>query len=525
MKEFYFSPKDYVLKFDKKNILLLVSTRNIYGYTNVIWNILQSAQKANSVVNFVLYEEKTSNLAYDFLNLKKSKKLRQQVITQCNEIISTVEGDITLTYIAQKRDFKTLAQVINQRRSQIDDELTRSIHGVWVGRNWKTMSFSVVGPREYVSWYSELEKYNFGNSLVKSFFKEKFYDLVLVPNGRYPAQLGMKRAAVEKKSTVLFYERDNSKTFLQNFQTQDLENLSEYLSEWLKLTTESERALWMAWSHEWLIKQRADTRQNPFVWPGQKMKCESKFYDLMKNNSTSLIIPIFTSSVGERFSNLPRHLNGWRSQPDAVLACANKILANGLIPHVRLHPNLQWKSLREMAEIVVPLERAGISYQLPWEGPDSYFILEQCDTIITWSSTIALEALAIGKCAFNLDISSHQFISGIKTLNSYSLEDVNLTASYNINLDNVLLAIYAYKNFGVADWNDSKPNFASLTEVKSFFRFKKVWTSFTMMFSLIINPWKSNSRNLMRVLIFFFGKKCSRRILIMMLKSKSASII
>jgi hypothetical protein len=525
MKQFYFSSKDYVLKFDKKSILLLVSTGNINGYTNVIWNILQSAQKANSVVNFVLYEEKTSNFAYDFLNLRKSKKLRQQVITRCNEIISTVGGDITLTFFAQKREFNIFAQVIHHRRSQIDDELIRSIHGAWVGRNWKTMSFSVVGPREYLSWFSELEKYNFGNNLVKNFFKEKFYDLVLVPNGRYPAQVGMKRAGVEKKSTVLFYERDNSRTFLQNFQTQDLENLSEYLSEWLKLTTESERALWMAWSREWLIKQRADTRQNPFVWSGQKMKSESKFHGLLMNNSTSLIIPIFTSSVGERFSNLPRHLNGWKSQPDAVLACANKILANGLIPHVRLHPNLQWKSLREMAEIVVPLERAGISYQLPWEGPDSYYLVEQSNTIITWSSTIALEALAIGKCAFNLDISSHQLISGIKTLNSNSLEDVNLTSSYSIDLDNVLLAIYAYKNFGVENWNNSKPNFPSLTEVKSFFGFKKVWTSFTMIFSLIINPWKSNSRNLMRILNFFFGKKFSRKILIVILKSRSASII
>ena len=525
MVEFYFSSKDYVLKFDKKSILLLVSTRNIPGYTNVIWNILQSAQKANAVVNLVLFEEKTSNFVYNFLNLRKSKKLRQQVITQCNEIISTVGGDITLTFLAQKRQFNVLTQIINQRRSQIDDELIRSIHGAWVGRNWKTMSFSVVGPREYISWCSELEKYNFGNNLVKNFFQEKFYDLVLVPNGRYPAQLGMKRAAVEKSSTVLFYERDNSKTFLQNFQTQDRESLSTYLSEWLKLTTESERALWKSWSNEWLINQRVDTRQNPFVWPGEKMKRESKFHDLIMNNSTSLVIPIFTSSVGERFSNLPRPLNGWKSQPDAVLACANKILADGLIPHVRLHPNLQWKSLREMAEIVVPLERAGISYQLPWEGPDSYYILEQSSTIITWSSTIALEALAIGKFAFNLDISAHQLISGIKTLNSYSLKDVNLTTGYSIDLDNVLLAVYACKNFGVEDWNNSKPNFASMTEVKSFFRFKKVWTSFTMIFGLIINPWKSNSRNLMRILIFFFGKKFSRKILIMILKSKSASII
>ena len=218
-------------------------------------------------------------------------------------------------------------------------------------------------------------------------------------------------------------------------------------------------------------------------------------------------------------------MNGWKSQPDAVVACANKILADGLIPHVRLHPNLQWKSLREMAELVVPLERSGISYQLPWEGPDSYYILEQSSTIITWASTIALEALAIGKFAFNLDISSYQLISGIKTLNSYSLKDVNLTTGYSIDLDNVLLAVYAYKNFGVEDWNNSKPNFASVTEVKRFFRFKKVWTSFTMIFSLIVNPWKSNSRNLMRVLIFFFGKKFSRKILIMILKSKSGSII
>ena len=138
MVEFYFSSEDYVLKFDKKSILLLVSTRYIPGYTNVIWNILQSAQKANAVVNLVLFEETTSNFAYDFLNLTKSKKLRQQAITQCNEIISTVGGNITLTFLAPKRQFNVLTQIINQRRSQIDDELIRSIQmedcriGVWL---------------------------------------------------------------------------------------------------------------------------------------------------------------------------------------------------------------------------------------------------------------------------------------------------------------------------------------------------------------------------------------------------------
>ena len=522
MRDFFFSSKDYVAKFNNKNILLLVSTRNILSYSQVIWSILLTSKKANALVNIVLYEEPNSNSASRSFNLKESRvRLIEQAITRCREIVTLTGGNVEINIANYQFGFKLMnskRNFFNLKKYNTDDELCRSIHGSWVQKNWKTDTFSIVGPRELFSWHCELNAFGYGKEMVNRFFKDKFYELVLVPNGRYPSQVGMKRGALENSSEVLFYERDNSRTFLQNFQTQDLEVLSEYMVAWLNLMNEKEKIHWKSWASSWLQKQKTDFQQNQFAQENKELFATSKSYEQLLEKNPNLIIPIFTSSVGERYTNLPQLLNGWNSQTAAVLACAKKIKADGFVPHVRLHPNMQWKSLKELAEIVIPLEKAFISYQLPWEGPSSYEILNKSETIITWSSTIALEAMASGKIAYNLDISSHQLISGIKTISPRTLNETDFNSKYDFKLDNTLLATYAYKNFGVNDWGDTAPFFSNFVDSRKVSRFSRSRNTVHMIMALLINPWKSNSRNLIRILVFFFGKSLSRKLLIAILK-------
>lgn len=522
MQDFFFSSKDYVAKFNNKNILLLVSTQNILSYSQVIWSILLTSKKANSLVNIVLYEEPNSRSTSRGFNRKALRaRLFEQAIIRCREIVTLTGGNVEINTINYRFGFKLMnskRNFFNSKKYNLDDELLRSIHGAWVQKNWKTDTFSIVGPRELFSWYCELNAFAYGKEMVNRFFKDKFYELVLVPNGRYPSQVGIKLEALENNSEVLFYERDNSRTFLQKFQTQDLEVLSEYMVAWLNLMNEKEKIHWKSWASAWLQKQKTDFQQNQFAQENKELFATSKSYEQLLEKNLNLIIPIFTSSVGERYTNLPQLLNGWNSQTAAVLACAKKIKADGFVPHVRLHPNMQWKSLKELAEIVIPLEKAFISYQLPWEGPSSYEILNKSETIITWSSTIALEAMASRKIAYNLDISSHQLISGIKTISPRTLNETNFNSKYDFKLDNTLLATYAYKNFGVNDWGDTAPFFSNFVDSRKVSRFSRSRNTVHMIMALLINPWKSNSRNLIRILVFFFGKSLSRKFLIAILK-------
>ena len=149
------------------------------------------------------------------------------------------------------------------------------------------------------------------------------------------------------------------------------------------------------WSLDWLKKQSSDVNQNQFL----STKLNASYNSL---SSEKPIAVVFNSSIDERFSNLGVEMNGWESQPQAITQVVSALKDSGFHCIVKVHPNTGNKSWHELAGLVKPLISGGIDFVLPWDQISTYELLKYAQIVVTWGSTVSLEATAMGIPTFNL---------------------------------------------------------------------------------------------------------------------------
>lgn len=506
---------EYFEIFANKKILMPINVSDISGYSQLIKDVLSLILECKGQIDFIVYD-------CSFNTKSKKSELDINARKVLNKILA---------------DYNTSSEIINLKNTlpsywglfhfnhdknitilRGNSEILRSIHSLWFSKNWNTLNFSVKGFREKMTLNMDVKGYLAGKKIISQILERKKYEFVLIPNGKYPVQVGMKQQSELANCKVLFYEHDNQKVFLQKFQTQDFDSLSRSLNSWIDSTTESERKSWIEWSSKWLINQENNESQNIFLGNQKTVMPDWKLLANVESRIDSNLVTIFTNSLDEKYSNLPREMNGWNSQVEAILAAAERIRELGLKPHIRLHPNTQWKSVRELIEIVVPVSRAKISFQFPWEGPSTYWLIKNSKFIVTWGSTVALESLAKGIPAVNLGPSRYQHMNVIHVLNQMDLKCFEIGDLKVPNIERSLLAIYALKNYGIQNLSKNYSNQIGLKEISKPGFFQKILSTYNMLVLFLINPLKANSRNLHRMIIFLVGKERSRQIMIFTLK-------
>jgi hypothetical protein len=279
----------------------------------------------------------------------------------------------------------------------------------------------------------------------KKMFSSDAFDLVLIQNGRSPSQTAKRLAAEEASIEFYFYEHGMPKGQSFHFakcQPQEFKEMQEYIEfEFMPKNRENNAGVY-EFSKAWFERQENDIRQNPFIHPDTKSGIG---IDAHRLNPLAVI---FNSSIDERFSNLGVDLNGWKSQKQATSSIAKRLREQGFDVVVRIHPNTANKSWWDLINIASDLEDHGIDYILPWNPPSTYELLEEAAIVLTWGSTVSMEAISRGIPTVVFGRTMYDKIAGAFILTPESLEEIDFRKLASPNPALGFLAAYVNKNWG-----------------------------------------------------------------------------
>lgn len=212
-------------------------------------------------------------------------------------------------------------------------------------------------------------------------------DAIIVLNGRFLQQAASKDVATDSSIPTYFLEhggQPGEKYHLELFQTQDrLEFQRCYMEDVARTHTPTEII-------EALLNQyQTDPLLNPFI--------ANRIVETSKKNDQVPLASIFTSSIDEEVACPNWNYDNVENLTNQTIALSNYLMARGYQVIVVIHPNAMNKSWADLSLQVRTLTQNGIAFVPPWGDFSSYKILNDSDLIVTWRSTIGLEAAAYGK--------------------------------------------------------------------------------------------------------------------------------
>ncbi len=431
-----------------KRVLLPVTNILSGEYPWHIASIANIIHNNEGSLTLLKYSESEYNVRkFDFRSrIKKNTNYDRKYFSVLSEkyatrIISPCQIELNKEQLYLVNQLKCLEDV-----KQINKELFYSVLSVWMSRELVTLQRRVLSTAEVKLMQSDVVNYFRSLVLVDDFLKDSQTDLIIVPNGRYPQQVGIKHAAEKNAIAYFHFERCNrgaNRLFFQSFQTHDLPKINEFYSRSIAALTIEEKEDAENWAELWLLDQKQSASKNPFIQFADNQE------KLPEKNSDLGLVPIFTSSIDERFSNLGINLNGWESQNHALSAIAKRIESLGYSAIVRIHPNTGWKSWRELIELITLLKEENLSFILPWEIISSYKLIEKAPFVVTWASTLALESTAQSIPTYNLGFSKHDKLIDVEIISGNMLSDWKPKLDKKPSKVKSLLAIYITRNYGL----------------------------------------------------------------------------
>lgn len=396
--------------------------------------------------------------------------------------------------------------------TDLEAELNRSIRSALLSCNYVTLEKEINSNKaEWVRRESQIS-YNRTRALVKDYVDEHQYDLIIVTNGRFPEQVAVKHEAISAGLPFLHFERGvygKNRLFIQPFQTQDIGKMSEYFRQLVIGLNDADKRLAVEFSTTWLAQNEQSTMTNPHV---RSMRQHSSKTNLYFNERT---VPIFTSSIDERVSNLPHDLNGWEGQYQAIESLSNRLRELRYDPLIRIHPNAIHKSWAELLELLKMIKRIGVKAIMPWSTVSTYEILESAPLVVTWASTVSLESTARGIPTANLGPTKFGDLIDIEKLSPNLIPKWEPNLSRKPSINKSLLAIYVTRNYGLKNESEFWIDTLSLSKIHTGKR-KKVtvyWHQCLILFRSLIQPYSNTPSALYNPLRKFLGPSIASRIM------------
>lgn len=247
---------------------------------------------------------------------------------------------------------------------------------------------------------------------------------------------------------------------------------------------------------------------NPHV---RSMRRNSSKTNLYFNERT---VPIFTSSIDERISNLPLDLNGWEGQYRAIESVSNRLRELRYDPVIRIHPNAVHKSWAELLELLKMIKRIGVKAIMPWSTVSTYEMLESAPLAVTWASTVSLESTARGIPTANLGPTKFGDLIDIEKLSP------NLIPKWEPSLSRKpskksLLAIYVTRHYGSKNESEFWIDTFSLSKIHIGKRNKTAvyWHQSLNLFRSLIQPYSNTPSALYNPLRKFLGPSIASRVM------------
>jgi hypothetical protein len=270
--------------------------------------------------------------------------------------------------------------------------------------------------------------------------RHKPFEIILF-NGRWPDQVGINEVARKYKIPTNHIEAGfptTSRWFYEKFQTNDLRAIDQYLKQSFENTPDLDDK--ESFASAWAQLQANSVTENPYLRKQQRIDTAEK-----KTHSSCAI---FTSSIDEFYSNLPFDDCGWGTQENAIRRIVTAVESQKIDVTVRLHPNLGNKSWVDVISTYIEFKSLNCRVIYPWESHSSYNLIDSSDLVMTWGSTIGLEAAYSGKRVAFFGPTIYRSLLGAEQLTPDKLQFVQFRNIKMVDRRDAKSAIYMTRNWG-----------------------------------------------------------------------------
>lgn len=273
---------------------------------------------------------------------------------------------------------------------------------------------------------STIKVYEFSKKCIA----EETPDLVYVFNGRFCNQRAVMRAAIELDVEIRIHERGASKFRY---------TANPFMPHDEKRTQQVMLAQWERCSG---TKQSRDDAQRFFEErrEGQEQGWKSFNVGQKKNmipkiDSSKKTVTYFSSSDDEFVaSGNAYEWTDWKNQFEAVLCLIKLCKNNNIQLFIRLHPHLQEKSIEDQQKWLSLSSYEDVEL-IAFDSPvDTYAMIENSDIVVTFGSTVGIEAVYWGKPSITLGPSYYSDIGATYQPRS-DLELNRLLVSSDLKVD------------------------------------------------------------------------------------------
>jgi len=164
------------------------------------------------------------------------------------------------------------------------------------------------------------------------------------------------------------------------------------------------------------VSEWFESRMNP----GGSNRYAEFWEDSKFSVSGKKVVAIFTSSMDEFAELGPTwREDNWQGQWDAFDYAIENLLSSGYQVFLRVHPNLANKKKDAQTETLKAIQALSVKYQdlqviNSMSNINSYSLIEFSDLVITWVSTLGLEASAMGKKAVCMAATEYDLVADVK---------------------------------------------------------------------------------------------------------------
>jgi len=433
----------------KRQMLIILEHETNDVYFKYLWVIILNAHSQGTKI--ALFDCDWDNLEYSNRNhdenrLTKVSKIRDSFL---NGLSTFTKGAIQIEKV-NANDIQINRNRINGIKDflvadQVHPQFGNSLRSVFARDFLSSSNFTLKGRGMHKQFRIHVQSFLSMQMLCQNILDKKKFDLFLIANGRYPTQTAMRIIAEENKMDFICYEHGMPKGesfHFAPFQTQEFGKMQQFIKSQIEMEIQDRKQEIESSAIQWLENQETNLDQNPFITRDSKQSLQGRF------NTEKPLAVIFNSSIDEKFSNMGVNLNGWESQKQATLEISKALNAQGFEVLVRIHPNTANKSWWDLVNLVGFLKRNRINFILPWDGPSSYALLKEARIILTWGSTISMEAVARGIPTIVYGRTMYDEIAGAIIVTPNLLTNLNFQGIGKSDPSLGRIAAYFNKNWG-----------------------------------------------------------------------------
>ena len=428
-------------------LISLAEIKNFDYYRYLIIIVSRLINQGNSITFLSVASTLSSiNFLPRWFESKKFKSHKLLFILYKSVFLQTLQ-DLKLPYQEievdfqpekRKRKFKKIKQIISD--TKIDTECKKSILSILATHSVKSLE-----PEARLRVHESNQVNHMINSfeeivkLVKPIVSDKFTVLVVL-NARMPEQAAIRRVASDLNTQIYHFEHGSQPRQSFCFDSFAPQNVYQ------------RQIVFQRMNHDLSIDM-PEIASYADRWFKTRIYKSIKTYDEFEKDSVRLPAEssrsalICTSSLNE-FSIYSDYSNDV-NQCEMIRMAVVKLINEGFKVTVRVHPNEIKNNWTDLIKLNRYLRGLSVTVIQPWNCISTYLLVEEADLVVTWDSTIGLEASYMNKPVYIMNESFYSVIAKTPKITRELLaQSEPIFLPYTQNMRNILLAAYLNLAYG-----------------------------------------------------------------------------